>query len=101
MELTSPDNRIFQAIKTAFASVNALMLILSYLLNEIIPEQMIVNLKLARVPFVIGEILIFALEWLGHKGNSKHFMIMLLIYLISLPGTFISILPVHKYIGSK
>jgi hypothetical protein len=81
--------------------VNASLLILSYALNGFISDYMMVDLKLARLFFVLGEVLMFVTEFLGHRGNSKSFMLMLGVYLISLPGTFITILPFYKFIGSQ
>ena len=42
----------------------------------------------------------FVIESLGQRGNSKYFVVMLVLYVISLPGTFISIVPYHKFVGS-
>lgn len=59
------------------------------------------DLKLARIFFVLLELLTFVVECLGHKGNKRNFMLMTTIYVISLPGAFITILPFSKFVGSK
>lgn len=80
---------------------SAFFLIFLTIFKTVFNSDVIFYLKLVRTFFYLMEVFLFIIESIAYKCHSKHFKFTLGLYLLSFPGSFITMVPFHKLQASK
>ena len=91
----------FSHTKIIVCVVSTIMLLAISILNQSASEPLIYRLKICRLFFFVAQLLVFLLEGVAFRGSSPHFTVTLLIYIVTIPGHFIMLVPVHKIYGGQ